>query len=78
MRDYIAANYACSPVNHALGDASPANTPRSPLSNDSDYGDNWIVTSGSNLCVMNVSIFDWIFTRLNHFIRITYFIIIWI
>ena len=39
MRDDVADNYACSPVNHALGDASPANSPRFPSSNDSGSGD---------------------------------------
>ena len=78
MRDYVAANYASSPVNHALGDASPANSPRYPSSNDSHSDDGWIGIGGSNWCVMNVSIFDWLFNRLNHFIRITYFVIIWI
>ena len=34
MCDDVAANDASSPVNHALGDASPANSPRSPSSND--------------------------------------------
>ena len=40
VRDDVAANYVCSPVNHALGDASPANSPRPPSSNDSDSGEN--------------------------------------
>ena len=40
MCDDIAVNYACSPMNYALGDASPANSPRSPFFNDSDSGDN--------------------------------------
>ena len=38
MRDDVAANYASYPVNHALGDAPPSNSPRSPSSNDSDSG----------------------------------------
>ena len=76
MRDEVASNYASSPMNNALGGASPANSPRSPLSNESDSDDGWIDIGASNLCVMNVSIFDWIFTCLNHFIRITYLIII--
>ena len=48
MRDDVAANYASSSMNHALDDASPANIPRSPLSNDSDSGDDWVHISGSN------------------------------
>ena len=35
MRDDVAANYTFPPLNNALGDASPANSPRSSLSNDS-------------------------------------------
>ena len=50
IRDNVAAKYACSPANHALGDAT------SPSSNDSDSNDGWIYTSGSNWCVVNVSI----------------------
>ena len=42
IRDDVAANYAYSPVNHALGDAM------SPTSNDSDSNDGLIDTSGSN------------------------------
>ena len=44
MRNDIAANYTPPPppMNNALGDASPANIPRSPLSNDSDPGDDWV------------------------------------
>ena len=67
IRDDVAANYACSPVNHDLGDAT------SPSSNYSDSNDWWINTSGSNWCVTNVSIFYWLFTRLNMFTQITYF-----
>ena len=48
MCDDVAANYARCPVNHYLGDAFPANIPRSPSSNDSDSGDNWVHISGSN------------------------------
>ena len=40
MRDDVSANYDCSPVNHALGDASPANRRRSPSSNYFDSGNN--------------------------------------
>ena len=78
MRDGVADNYASSPVNHALSDPPPANSPRSPSSNDSDYGDDWFHIGGSNWCVMNVSIFDWLFTRLNLFTQITFIIIPWI
>ena len=42
IRNDVAANYSCSPVNRALGDATP------PSSNDSDSNDVWIDTSGSN------------------------------
>ena len=42
IRDDAAFEYACSPVNNALGDAT------SPLSNYSDSNDGWIDTSGSN------------------------------
>ena len=63
IRDNVAANYACSPVNHALGDTT------SPSSNDYDSNDVCIDTSGSKLCVTNVSICDWLFTRLNLFTR---------
>ena len=48
MRDDVAANYASSSMNHALDDASPANIPMYPSSNDSDSGDNWVQISGSN------------------------------
>ena len=48
MRDDFAANYASFPMNHDLGDAPPANIPRSPSSNDSDSGDDWFHISGSN------------------------------
>ena len=48
MRDDIAANYTFPLVNNALGDASPANSPRSPLSNYSDSDDDWVHISGSN------------------------------
>ena len=41
IRDDVAANYACSPVNHALGDAT------SPSSNDSDSNDVWLDTDDS-------------------------------
>ena len=78
MRDDVAANDASSPVNHALGDASPTNIPRSPSSNDSESGDDWVHISGSNWYVMNMSIFDWLFTRLNLFTQITFIIIAWI
>ena len=76
MCDDVAANYASSPVNHDLGDASPANSPRSPSSNDSDSGDDLIATSSSNWYVMNASICDSLFTRLKVFIQITYFIFV--
>ena len=39
MCDDVAANYTLPPMNNALGDASPTNSPRSSLSNDSDSGD---------------------------------------
>ena len=42
IRDDVAANCACSPVNHALVDAM------SPSSNDFDSNDVWIDTSGSD------------------------------
>ena len=43
MCDDVAANYTPPPpLNNALGDASPANSPRSSLSNDSDSGDDWV------------------------------------
>ena len=45
--DDVAANYDPPPVNNDLGDASPANSPRSPLSNYSNSGDNWVQISGS-------------------------------
>ena len=61
---------ACSPANHALGDTT------SPLSNDSKPNGGWIDTDYYNWCVMNVSICDWLFTCLNLFIRITYFIFV--
>ena len=48
MHDDVAANYASYPVNHSLGDAFPANSPRPPSSNDSDSGDDLIDTIGSN------------------------------
>ena len=41
IRDDVAANYACSPANHAMGDAM------SPSSNDSDSGDGWLDTDDS-------------------------------
>ena len=68
IRDNVAFNYACSPVNHALGDAT------SLSSNDSNSNGVWINTSGYNWCVTNVSICDWLFTSLNLFIPISYFI----
>ena len=40
--DDVASNYACSPLNHDICDAT------SPLSYDSDYSGRWINTSGSN------------------------------
>ena len=39
--DDVDFEYACSPVNHFLGDATP------PSSNDSDSGDGWLDTDGS-------------------------------
>ena len=42
IRDDIAANSACSPVNNSLGDATY------PLSNYSNSNEGWINTSGSN------------------------------
>ena len=42
IRDDVAFDYDCSPVNHALGDAT------SPLSNDYDSNEGWLDTSGSN------------------------------
>ena len=47
MHDEVAVNYTFSPMNNALGDASPANSPRSSLSNDSKSGDDWVHISGS-------------------------------
>ena len=47
MRDSVAANYTLPPFNNALGDASPANSPRSSLSNDSDSVEDWVHISGS-------------------------------
>ena len=70
IRDSVAFDYACSPVNRALGDAT------SPSFNDSNSNDGWIDTSGSNWCATNVGICDWLFPRLNFLIRITYFIFV--
>ena len=39
--DDVAADYSCSPDNHALGDAT------SLSSNDSDSGDGWLDTEDS-------------------------------
>ena len=47
MRDDVAENYTLPPVNNSLCNASPANIPRSHLSNDSDSGDDWVHISGS-------------------------------
>ena len=49
MLDDVAANYTFPSMNNALGDASPANSPRSYLSNDYDSSDNWVHISGSIL-----------------------------
>ena len=49
MRDDVAANYNPPPLNNALGYASPANSPRSSLSNDSVYFEDWVHISGSIL-----------------------------
>ena len=49
MRDDVAENYTPSLLNNALGDASPANSPRSSLSNDSDSCEDWVHISGSVL-----------------------------
>ena len=42
IHDDVSFEYACSPDNHALGDAT------SPPFNDSDSNDGWIDTGGSN------------------------------
>ena len=49
IRDYVAANYTFPPMNNDLGYASPANSLRSSLSNDSNSGEDWVHISGSIL-----------------------------
>ena len=49
MCDDVAANYYFPPMNNYFGYASPANSHRSSLSNDSNSIDNWVHISGSIL-----------------------------
>ena len=43
----VTANYVLPSLNNALGMASPANSPRYSLSNDTEYCDVWVHVSGS-------------------------------
>ena len=47
MSDDVAANYVFPSLNNALGMASPANSPISSLSNDTDSCDDWVHFGGS-------------------------------
>ena len=73
-RTRVSTSYDFPPGN-LLGDASPANSPRSMAlsSYDSDSSDDWVRIDGSSLEGKIMSLFDWLYLSCRLSIQITVF-----